>query len=236
MKRTTTGRSSDQRGFTLVELLAVMAIIGVLAAIVIPTVSGTRDAGQDAQAKQDISTIENAANEKFSNGQNLAQILSTETATTTAQINSVSATSTPQVTSSRWAERFLTATVATTSATYLNEFPTAGGLTDGTVVDVIVTDLDGNVITGSGLLGGYTAIDFDLLEREGYMTQVPSSATKVVTVDGFDYHTFLWLFRKETSAGGGSANDARKAVLFKLTNARIIEGTTTLELTYGQIL
>ncbi len=91
MKRTTTGRAGDQRGFTLVELLAVMAIIGVLAAIVIPTVSGTRDAGQDAQAKQDISTIENAANERFSNGQNLAQVLSTETATTTAQINTVSA-------------------------------------------------------------------------------------------------------------------------------------------------
>ena len=97
MKWTITGRGSDQKGFTLVELLAVMAIIGVLAAIVIPTVSGTRDAGQDAQAKQDISTIENAANEKFSSSQNLAQILSTESATTTAQINSVTATSTPQV-------------------------------------------------------------------------------------------------------------------------------------------
>ena len=78
--------------------------------------------------------------------------------------------------------------------------------------------------------------DVDLLEKEGYMTQVPSSASKVVTVAGFDYHTYLWLFRKETSAGGGSVNDARKAVLFKLTNARIIEGTTTVELTYGQIL
>ena len=233
MKWTITGRGSDQKGFTLVELLAVMAIIGVLAAIVIPTVSGTRDAGQDAQAKQDISTIENAANEKFSNGQNLAQILSTETATTTAQINSVTATSTPQVISSRWAERFLT---ATTSATYLNEFPPAGGLTDGTVINVIVTDVDGIAITGSGLMSGYTAIDVDLLEKGGYMTQVPSSVGKVVTVGSFDYHIYLWLFRKETSAGGGSADDARKAVLFKLKNAQIIEGTSTIELTYGQIL
>ena len=182
MKWTTKGRANDPRGFTLVELLAVMAIIGVLAAIVIPTVSGTRDAGQDAQAKQDASTIENAANEKFSNGQNLAQVLSTETATTTAQINGVTPTSTPQIISSRWAERFLT---ATTSATYLNEFPSVGGLTDGTVINVIVTDLDGNAITGSGLMSGYTAIDVDLLEKEGYMTQVPSSATKVVTVGSY---------------------------------------------------
>ena len=233
MKWTTKGRANDPRGFTLVELLAVMAIIGVLAAIVIPTVSGTRDAGQDAQAKQDASTIENAANEKFSNGQNLAQVLSTETATTTAQINGVTPTSTPQIISSRWAERFLT---VTTSATYLNEFPSVGGLTDGTVINVIVTDLDGNAITGSGLMSGYTAIDVDLLEKEGYMTQVPSSATKVVTVGSFDYHIFLWMFRKETSAGGGSANDARKVVLFKLQNAEIIEGTSTIKLTYGQLL
>ena len=233
MKWMITGRASDQRGFTLVELLAVMAIIGVLAAIVIPTVSGTRDAGQDAQAKQDITTIENAATEKFSSGQNLAQILSTETATTTAQINSVTATSTPQIISSRWAERFLT---GTTSATYLNEFPPAGGLTDGTVINVIVTDVDGNAITGSGLMNGYTAIDVDLLEKEGFMTQVPSSTSKVVTLESFDYHIYLWLFRKETSAGGGGADDARKAVLFKLKNAQIIEGTSTIELTYAQIL
>ena len=46
--------------FTLVEMLAVIAIIGILAALVIPAVIISRQRGQITQAKSDISSITTA--------------------------------------------------------------------------------------------------------------------------------------------------------------------------------
>lgn len=43
----------DQRGFTLLEILIVMLLIGVLAAIALPAFLGHRDKGEDASAKSD---------------------------------------------------------------------------------------------------------------------------------------------------------------------------------------
>ena len=60
LKRVKRRLGDSQDGFTLIELLVVITILGILAAVVVFSVGGIGDKGQDSACKADFATIQTA--------------------------------------------------------------------------------------------------------------------------------------------------------------------------------
>jgi type II secretion system protein G len=66
-------RTSTSRGFTIVELLIVIVVIGILAAITIVAYNGIQQRGRDAQRKSDITQIAKAVELYYADNGNYPQ-------------------------------------------------------------------------------------------------------------------------------------------------------------------
>ncbi len=60
IRNTTVRRNAMQTGFTLIEIMVVVVIIGILASVVVPRIMDNPDKARTAKAKNDIRALESA--------------------------------------------------------------------------------------------------------------------------------------------------------------------------------
>lgn len=199
------GFKKGEKGFTLIELMVVMAIIAVLAAVVMPAITGTKQISINAQVSQDASATETATSNYNANA-NLAEAL------VTATPNVLDETTT-QITSNKWPE-------ITISAGYDVEFRAAAIPGDNLVIAVNIVSKNGTTLYATDgatnkkladFVTAYTALNIDTLLDEGYLPEKPSSIDLLFSTTKA-YHNYLWLLNKGFIEGEDAGSTGGRAL------------------------
>ncbi len=196
-----------QKGVTLIELMVVMGVLAVLASIIMPAVTGTKQLSQDSQVKQDATTTQAAVSD-FNARVNLGELL-----TTTGVGSNGPAASASQVVSNKWPEKNV--------ATQYTAFAGAGA----NVTRITLIDGSANE-TASAFVVSHNAINFTALEGVAGFNEPNGTETKT---EG--YYQYLWVVKKATV--DGVANAGREVQVYSLTS--VVRSGSSDTLTYIRI-
>lgn len=83
---------SRKAGFSLVEMLVVIAIIGIIAAIAIPNIGNLNASARDASARRNAQTVASVVNAAIAAGADVSSIADTASAVSAAEAGTLSPT------------------------------------------------------------------------------------------------------------------------------------------------
>ena len=112
-------KTTNRKGFSLIELLIVVVIIGILAAIAIPKFANTKEKAYIAQMKSDLKNLASAQESYFSDKNTYASIADIQLAPYSWVVSGGTAnvTATGTASASGWSATLVDARVATPTAT-----------------------------------------------------------------------------------------------------------------------
>ncbi|MGZ8379648.1 MAG: type IV pilin protein [Gemmatirosa sp.] len=112
-------RTNNRKGFSLIELLIVVVIIGILAAIAIPKFANTKEKAYIAQMKSDLKNLASAQESYFADKNTYADLaaIQADPYKWTLSGGAANVTATLTATAGGWSATLLDARVTSTGAT-----------------------------------------------------------------------------------------------------------------------
>ncbi|MDO8472942.1 MAG: type II secretion system protein [Dehalococcoidia bacterium] len=228
-------RFGSRKGFTLVELMVVMAILGVLVAIVVPAVSGTKSVSLEGQVASDGNAAQTAVsnyNNKAMAAKQFPSQLPTIVTTPAHRYADVWAVGTGAGAGVTLMPKVGT-TALGTLATKIQKSGTTGDTNQVYEREFVVFNAATDVWDSSGLVKAVKFVPDFLIKDPGSLVLM-GDETKKLGDSGNTYDEFLWLLKV---VAPGTDAESRSVEVFRLTGVTW-DGTVTTTLatmTYTQV-